>query len=91
MEEINLSEKILGWVDLSYVDFISELNKCLKASKLEMFTAKQEFEWMDLFEDNKKNALVLKNEIAKIDKTIDQIVYELYGLSDEEISIVENS
>ncbi|MQP52695.1 MULTISPECIES: DNA methyltransferase [unclassified Flavobacterium] len=91
MEGINLSEKILGWVDLSYVDFISELNKCLKASKLEMFTAKQEFEWMDLFEDNKKNALILKNEIAKIDKTIDQIVYELYGLSDEEISIVENS
>lgn len=31
----------------------------------------------------------LKNQIAAIDKLIDQIVYKLYNLSDEEIAIVE--
>ncbi len=33
----------------------------------------------------------LKAEINRIDKEIDQMVYELYGLSKEEIAIVEKS
>jgi len=33
----------------------------------------------------------LKNEIEKIDEEIDQMVYELYGLTEEEITIVKNS
>ena len=33
----------------------------------------------------------LKNEIAKIDKKIDQLVYKLYGLTQEEIKILESS
>jgi hypothetical protein len=32
----------------------------------------------------------LKAEIEKTDKEIDQEVYELYGLTKEEIKIVEN-
>ncbi len=44
---------------------------------------------MDLFEDNKKKALEIKSEIYKIDKEIDQMVYALYGLTEEEIKIVE--
>ena len=44
---------------------------------------------MELFEDNKKKALALKAEIDKTDKEIDQMVYELYGLTEEEIKIVE--
>jgi len=31
----------------------------------------------------------LKNEIKKTDKEIDQMVYELYGLTEDEIKIVE--
>jgi len=33
----------------------------------------------------------LKAIIIKIDKEIDQMVYELYGLTKEEIEIIENS
>ncbi len=44
---------------------------------------------MELIEDNKKKALRLKAEINKTDKEIDQMVYELYGLTEEEIKIVE--
>ncbi len=39
----------------------------------------------------KAKALELKAEIDKTDKEIDQMVYELYGLTDEEIKIVEES
>jgi len=33
----------------------------------------------------------LKSEIDKIDKEIDEKVYELYGLTDEEIKVVESN
>tara|TARA_B110000879_G_scaffold147380_1_gene191105 strand:+ start:307 stop:456 length:150 start_codon:yes stop_codon:yes gene_type:complete len=48
-------------------------------------------EWMDVFESNREEAQTLKYEINKTDKEIDQMVYELYGLTKEEIEIVENS
>ena len=38
-----------------------------------------------------KKALDLKATIDATDKAIDAMVYELYGLSKEEIEIVENS
>ena len=74
---------------MSFVDFIKELNKAIKTAKGTPLTKKDEFEWMELFEDNKKKALALKAEIDKTDKEIDQMVYALYGLSEEEIKIVE--
>lgn len=54
-------------------------------------TKKDEFEWMELFEENKKKAQELQMEIGKTEKEIDEMVYALYGLSEEEIRIVEGS
>ena len=39
--------------------------------------------------EEKKKTLDIKNEIELIDKEIDGMVYELYGLSEEEIKIIE--
>lgn len=50
----------------------------------------EEFEWLDLFEENKTKAQTLKYQIETTEKAIDAMVYELYGLSEEEIKIVEN-
>lgn len=54
-------------------------------------TKKDEFEWLDLFEENKQKAQELQSQINQTDKEIDAMVYELYGLTEEEIKIVENS
>lgn len=89
--EIKLSRKLNNWFELSFPDFTKELNKAIKASEGTPLTKKDEFEWMELFEENKKKALELKAEIDKTDKEIDLMVYELYGLTEEEIAIVENS
>jgi hypothetical protein len=35
--------------------------------------------------------LVVQHQINGIDRQIDQLVYELYGLTDEEIAVVEGS
>ncbi len=84
-----LSGKLEKWYELTFVDFIKELNKAIKGVNGTPPTKKDEFEWMDLFEENKKKALEIKAEIDKTDKEIDQMVYELYGLTEEEIKIVE--
>ena len=82
----DLPKKLQDWYLLSYSEFIKELAK--KKVKL---TLSEEAEWEDYFEVESKKAQALKAQIDKTDKEIDQMVYELYGLSEEEISIVENS
>jgi type II restriction/modification system DNA methylase subunit YeeA len=50
-----------------------------------------EMDWMDVFETKKAVVQALKQQINTTDREIDAMVYELYGLSEEEIAIVENS
>ena len=86
-----ISIKLKNWSELSFPDFITELNKAIKTAGQMPLTKKSEIEWMDLFEDYKKQAQTLKLQIESTDKEIDKKVYELYGLSEEEIGIVESS
>ncbi|WP_291097043.1 MULTISPECIES: Eco57I restriction-modification methylase domain-containing protein [unclassified Flavobacterium] len=84
-----LSKKLENWRELSFADFITELNKAIKTAGQTPLTKKDEFEWLDLFEENKTKAQTLKSQIETTEKDIDTMVYELYGLSEEEIKIVE--
>ena len=96
-----LSKKLQNWHELDFGEFIKELNKAInkenrerrknELSEIPKLTKKDEFEWMELFEDNKKKAVALQKQIDQLDQQIDQMVYELYGLTEEEISIVENA
>lgn len=81
-----LPKKLQDWYLLHYPEFIKELAK--KKVKLSL---SQEAEWEDYFMEEGKKVLELKSQIDTTDKTIDKMVYELYGLSEEEIEIVENS
>ncbi len=45
---------------------------------------------VEYFETEKQKILQLQNQINRTDKEIDQMVYQLYGLTPEEIEIVEN-
>ncbi|WP_426431415.1 Eco57I restriction-modification methylase domain-containing protein [Winogradskyella sp. HB-48] len=88
---IDINKKLENWHELDFADFIKELNKAIKKAGGTPLTKKDEFEWLELFEDNKKKAQELQNQITQTEKEIDQMVYKLYGLTDEEIAIVENS
>ena len=46
---------------------------------------------MQYFNEQKEIAQNLKYEINQTDAEINQMVYELYGLSENEIKIVENA
>jgi type I restriction-modification system DNA methylase subunit len=86
-----LTRKLQNWYKLTFAEFITELNKAIKTAGQTPLTKKDEFEWLDLFEENKTKAQTLKSQIATTEKAIDKMVYELYSLSEEEINIVENS
>ena len=88
---IELSRNLKNWHKLEFADFIKELNKTIKKAGGEKLSKKDEIEWMELFEEKKAEIQIVKAEIEKTDKEIDQLVYELYGLTKEEIAIIENS
>jgi hypothetical protein len=48
-------------------------------------------EWLQYFTFQKQKAQTLKAEIDKTDREIDRMVYELYGLTEEEVEILEGS
>ena len=85
-QPIAIAKKIQNWYLLSYPDFIKELTK--QKVKLSL---SQEAEWEEYFTTEAKKVLALKTEIDATDKAIDKMVYELYGLTEEEINILENS
>ncbi len=91
LPSLTLSKKLQNWHDLDVGDFIKELNKTIKKAGGEKLSKTDEMEWMEVFETKKAEAQTLKAQIEKTDKEIDQMVYELYGLSEEEIKIVESS
>lgn len=81
-----LSNKHQTFYNYDFKTFIGELKK----KKVKLSLTEQD-EWEEYFDDYKKEINEHQAQINKIDKEIDQMVYELYGLSEEEISIVENS
>jgi len=64
-----------------------------QSSVLEKYLAAQDekFQWMEYFNKKKTEANALQAEIDALDRKIDQMVYELYGLTEEEIRIVEGT
>lgn len=88
---ISVNKKLENWHELDFSDFIKELNKAIKKAGGSPLTKKDEFEWLELFEDNKKKAQELQTQITQTEKTIDTMVYDLYTLTQEEREIVENS
>ena len=81
-----LSGKLENWFQTPFNEFLKELEK----SKVKL-TLSQKAEWEDYFLQEQKKALDIKHQIDTTDKEIDLMVYALYGLTEEEIAIVENS
>mgnify|MGYP002856586727 CR=1 FL=1 len=60
----------------------------LKKQKISL-TLTQQDEWEDYFNQYKADCNAIAAQIAATDKEIDRMVYELYGLTEEEIKVVE--
>ncbi len=91
------SRKLQNWHELNFGEFLKELEKARKkeaknANKgFQPLALSEEAEWLQYFNEQKQKADELKTEIEKTDKEIDAMVYQLYGLTDKEIEIVEEA
>lgn len=70
--------------------WLYDFNVFVKSLKIKL-SLQQKDELIELFEKYRADLLELDKEIQKNDDEIDQLIYELYGLSDEEITIIEAS
>ncbi len=85
------TQKLQNWHELEFAGFINELGKAIKKTGAEKLTKSDEMEWMELFETKKVLAQAIKSEIDATDRKLDEMVYKLYGLDEDEIAIVEKS
>lgn len=76
--------KLKKWYELEFIELIGELEKA--GAKI---PPKKQGEWLDLFKTEKAAIKNNQAEIEKTDKEIDRLVYQFYGLTAQEIAIVE--
>ncbi|MDD5789348.1 MAG: N-6 DNA methylase [Spirochaetia bacterium] len=76
-----ISTKLETFYNLDFDGFMKELKQKV--------TPKTKLEWLEIFEDTKKELQELQTQITATDKQINTLVYKLYDLTDEEIKIVE--
>jgi hypothetical protein len=74
---------LANWHKLDFTDFV-------KALKVKLPLVKKD-ELLELWNKYQPQLAALNEEITALDKEIDQKVYELYGLTLEEIAIVEGA
>ena len=81
-----ISSTLENFYTLEFADFVKELAK--QKVKLSL---KQQDEWEEYFAEYKTDCVALSEEIAATDNEINQLVYKLYDLTDEEIAIVAST
>jgi len=80
-----ITDKLKNFFDYDFKEFLLELKK----QKIEIDLKKQ-VEWKNFYLEFKKEINELQYQINQTDTEIDKIVFELYDLTPEEITIIEN-
>ena len=83
IEGVKINSALQTFDQLTFADFIKELKK----QKIR-FSLSQQDEWEDYFNQRKTECQQLSEQIAETDNEINQRVFDLYGLTDEERRIV---
>lgn len=81
------SKKLESYYKLSFDECLKELQK----KKVDIKPRKAQELLKTEFDESLNKINPLLQKIEETDNEIDQMVYELYGLTDEEIEIIENS
>ncbi len=80
-----ISKKLEKWHSLNTNEFFAEVGKQNKSLAL-----LKKSKWLEHFETQQQQAVALQNQINQTDAKIDQMVYALYNLTEEEIAVIEN-
>lgn len=83
-EVLKSNNKLQDWPSLSFKEFMKELDK----QKIRLSLPDQA-EWKQYFETEKIKANEIQQIIDTTDREIDNMVYKLYGLSEDERKLIE--
>jgi hypothetical protein len=85
-KNVKINNKLREFYNYDFSIFLEELKK----QKVEIELKKQR-EWINFFNEYKSEINEIQKIISKTDQEIDNLVYQLYNLTPEEIQIVENA
>ena len=85
-EGVKITTALQTFDQMEFKAFVAELKK----QKINLSLAQQD-EWEDYFNQYRNDCQQLSEQIAQTDREIDQRVYQLYGLTEDEIRIVEGT
>lgn len=83
--------------EVNFGEFLKELEKARKKTAKEndqdytKLSLSEETEWMQYINEQKTKTQELKSKINRVDSEIDQMGYQLYSLTEEEIKIVKRN
>jgi len=80
-----LNKKLKSWWLLDFKELQKEIKKSFKG----VITLAERNDWQDYFETEKFKRASLNNEIILLQNQLDQEVYELFNLTQDEIEIIE--
>lgn len=79
-----MTKKITYWYDLTFDDFLDEIKK-----QIPRLPKKSAAQWADEYQEDYEKIRPLKAQIPALDTAIDKIIYDIYGLSDADIAVIE--
>jgi hypothetical protein len=84
LRKIRITDMLMRFDELTFTQFISELAK----QKI-FIPLNQQNEWEEFFNHSQTKCHNITKQISETDRKINQLVYELYELTEEEIKIIE--
>jgi len=82
-----ITQKIKSFFKLDFIEFMNEIQKVSSIT----LSLKEQDEWEDYFDEYKQKLLDINEKIVKTENEIDEMVYALYDISEEEQKIIENN
>ncbi|HMK89999.1 MAG TPA: N-6 DNA methylase [Methylocystis sp.] len=86
-ERAKLTGKLHNWHGLDFAAFRAEVKRAFRAD----IPLKERAEWEAYLKENRARVDALSAQIAAAEREIDALVYELFGLTGEEIALLEAS
>ena len=91
VEDLTPKTKLQGYYDHDFDAFLAVLKKNKKRLKIDPARREPAEALRAEFDGSMKKLLPLRERIRRTDELIDAVVYKLYGLTEEEIRIVEGN
>lgn len=91
VDELTNKTKIQAYYEIEFPEFLAVLNKNKKKIQVDYSRYDPNSRLLEAFNTSLSRLKPLIGKIEETDRLIDQVVYKLYGLTDEEIGIVEDA